>query len=103
MREIKRYKLSVAKQMSRGHEIYSVGNIVNNYVISLVTDSNQTYHGDYFEMYRNIESLCCTTGTNIVLQVNYTSKANKYTRKPVEKEIRFVVTRGRGGVEGGIG
>ena len=44
---------------------------------------------DYFEMYRNTESLCCVTGTNIVVQVYYTSKTNK----PIEKEIRFAVTR----------
>ena len=30
-------------------------------------------------MYRNIETLCCGPGTNIVLQVNYTSKTNKKT------------------------
>ena len=29
--------------------------------------AKQTYHGDYFEMYRNIKSLYCTKGTNIVL------------------------------------
>ena len=40
----------------------------------MLTYRNQTYHGDHFEKYRNIESLCCVTGTNIVLQVNYTSK-----------------------------
>ena len=38
MREIKRYKISVAKQMSHRGEIYSVGNIVNNYIISLCSD-----------------------------------------------------------------
>ena len=43
-------------------------------------------------MSRNIQSLCCAPGTHIVLKVNYTSEANK----PTEKEIRFVVTRGRG-------
>ena len=35
--------------------------------------SNQTDHIGHFAVYRNIESLCCTPGTNIVLQVNYTS------------------------------
>ena len=44
-------------------------------------------------MYRNIDSLCCVPGTDIVSQVNYTSKRNKLT----EKEIGFVVTRGGGG------
>ena len=38
-------------------------------------------------MYRNIESLCSTPETNIVLWVNNTSK------KLIEKEIRLVVTR----------
>ena len=28
--------------------MYSVVNIVDNYVISLVTDGNQTSHGDHF-------------------------------------------------------
>ena len=40
----------------------------------MVTDGNQTYHGDHFEIYINIESLCCVKGTNIALQGNYTSE-----------------------------
>ena len=32
-------------------------------------------------MYRNIKSLCCIQGTNIVLLVNYTSKTNKLIDK----------------------
>ena len=47
----------------------------------MVTDGNQTYCDDHFEMYRNIESQCCEPGTNIVLQVNYTSKTNKQTHR----------------------
>ena len=39
----------------------------------------QTYHGDHFETYSNIELLCCVPGTNIVSQVNYTSKLNSKT------------------------
>ena len=58
----------------------------------MVTDGNQTYCGDHFEMYSSIKSLCCVTGTNAVLQVNYTWKANKL----IEKEVRFVIT-GKGG------
>ena len=38
VREIKRYKLSVAKYINHGDEMYSVGNIVNNYVVSLCGD-----------------------------------------------------------------
>ena len=33
----------------------------------MVTDGNYTYHGDYFVIYKNIESLCCAPGTNIIL------------------------------------
>ena len=62
----------------------------------MVTDGNQTYYGDHFKMYRNIESLRCVTGTNTVLQVNYTSKTNTQIYKPTEKQIRFGVARGRG-------
>ena len=46
-------------------------------------------------MYRNIQSLCCTAGTNIVLQVNYTLSTNEL----IEKVIRFVFTRDGGWVE----
>ena len=64
----------------------------------MVTDHNQTYCSYHFEVYRNIESLCCVTGTTIVLQVNYTSKTNKL----IEKEIRFVVPVGGGRREGNL-
>ena len=30
-----------------------------------MTDDNQTQCDDHFEMYTNIKSLCCVTGTNI--------------------------------------
>ena len=36
--KINRYKLSVIKQMSDRYEMYSVGNIVINFVISLYSD-----------------------------------------------------------------
>ena len=49
-------------------------------------------------MYRNAESLYCVLGTNIVLLVHYISKTNqpKQTNKLREKEISFVVMRGKG-------
>ena len=56
------------------------------------------HHGDHSEMYRNIKSLCRVTGTNSVSKVNCASKTNK----PLEKEIRSVVTRGEGGEEGDL-
>ena len=49
----------------------------------------ETYCSDIFVIYRSVESLCCTPRSNIMLQVNYNSKANKL----IEKEIRFVVTK----------
>ena len=33
----------------------------------MVTDGNYTYHVDHFVMYRNMESWCCTPGTNITV------------------------------------
>ena len=53
--------------------------------------NNQTHLGDHFEMYQNSESLCCVTGSNIVQQADYASKTNSQ-----KKEVKFVVTRGKG-------
>ena len=54
---------------------------VNIYYVYMVTYSNQTHPGDHFEIHRNIKSLCCMIGTNIVLQVNYTSKKKNTQKK----------------------
>ena len=43
----------------------------------MVTTGNKTYHGDYFIMYKNINSLCGTPETNIIMYVNYTSIKKK--------------------------
>ena len=43
-----------------------------------------------FETYTNTKSLCCVTGTNTVVGHLYVKN------KLIEKEIRFVVTRGKG-------
>ena len=51
----------------------------------MVTDGNQAYCDDHFEMYRNTELLCYATGANIVLQTNYTSKTNKQTNSQKKK------------------
>ena len=37
----------------------------------MMTDVHQTYCGDHFEILTNIESLCCTPETNIILYVNF--------------------------------
>ena len=47
--------------------MYRIENIVNNIIITLVTDGNWTYHGDHFVMYKNIELLCCTPETSMIL------------------------------------
>ena len=43
-----------------------------NCFVTLVTDLNQTYFGEHFAIYTNIESLCSTPETNIKLDTNYT-------------------------------
>ena len=40
-------------------------------------DINQTYYGDHFTIYTNIESLHCTPETNIMFCVNDTEKKKK--------------------------
>lgn len=47
----------------------------------MVTDGNQTYHGDHFVMYINIESLLYTPETRKILYVNYTSIKNSIKKK----------------------
>lgn len=48
------------------HESCAVWGTVNNSLVSSYGDT-VTRLGDHFEMYRNIGSLCCVTGPNIVL------------------------------------
>ena len=45
--------------------------------LCMVTDNDWSHHGDHLEMYRNIKSLCCVTGTNIVLTVGKLYFKNK--------------------------
>ena len=45
----------------------------------MMTYCNYKNLGDQFEMFTNIEPLCCVTGNIRVSQVNYTSKTNKQT------------------------
>ena len=59
----------------------------------MVTYYNYAYYGDHFEMYRNIESLCCAPGNNTVVQLCF---ENIF----IEKEIRFLVTTGGGWGQG---
>ena len=66
MKGIKKYKLPVLKQISIEDVLCIIENIINNIVITFVTDGNQAYHGDHFIMYKNIKSLCCTPEINII-------------------------------------
>ena len=50
----------------------------------MMTDDNQTYYDDDFEVYRNIKSLCCVPKTNMVLQVNYMSKTTNLQKKEIK-------------------
>ena len=43
----------------------------------MMTDVNQTFGGDHCDIYTNIKSLYCTSETNTILDVNYTSIKNK--------------------------
>ena len=41
-------------------------------MVCTVTDVNQTYYGDHFTIYTNVESLFCTPETSIMLYVRCT-------------------------------
>ena len=58
--------------------MYSLENRVNNMQqLCVVTDGSQICRADHFVMSINVESLCCTPETNIILYVNYTSNEKK--------------------------
>ena len=45
--------------MNEPHEMHSLEiQSVITYSLCLVTDDNSAYHGDHFEMFKNIKSLC---------------------------------------------
>ena len=48
------------------------------------TDVNWTYCGDHFNIYTNIESLCRTAETNLMLYVNFISIKKTQQTKPFE-------------------
>lgn len=54
----------------------------------MVTNSNQTYFGDHFAMYTNIQSLCCTDETNIMLhfKIHFNKKELKKKKSHQNKE-----------------
>ena len=51
------------------------------FLVTMVTDVNQTYYGDHFTIYANTESSHCTPETNIMLQVDYTSVTKECLRR----------------------
>lgn len=62
--------------------MYSVGN----------GDSNQTYYGDHHEIV-DMDSLCCITETNIVLQVTYFY--NKQTHRKSDQSYDYQRQKGQ--------
>ena len=56
-------------------------------------DVNQTYCGDRFTVYTNIESLCCAPETNIMLYVNYTSIKKGKEKKKSATESDTITSR----------
>ena len=44
----------------------------------MVTDGQQTSHGDQFVIYIKVQSLCCTPETNTILYLNYTLMHKSY-------------------------
>ena len=54
-------------------------------VFCMVMDANQTYCGDYFSIYTNIESLCCIVEYNVVSQLYLKRKEKcKLQPQPIE-------------------
>ena len=65
----------------------------------MVTDRNWSYCGDHLDRYRNIKSLCCVTGTNIVLTAD---KLHFKSKKLIEKREQLCGYKGRqGGLDEG--
>ena len=56
--------------------------------------------GDHCEMFRNTESLCCVTGTSVVLLVSYTSKTKKERNKLRKRDQICAYQRQRVGSRG---
>ena len=54
--------------------------------------------GDRFKMYRNTKSVCCITGTNIVLKINCTSKSTNKQQKKTKKKTSDLWLPGQGGL-----
>ena len=74
MKGIKRYKPLVIKLISYRDRIYSIRNIVHNFVLSLCGDRLllDLLH-DHFIMYAKVKSLCSIPKTNITQYINHIS------------------------------
>ena len=73
----------------------------------MVTNVNQTCW-DYFPIYTNIESLCCTTETNVIYQLYLNGKKKKKSlggigRQTVKQHAMEIQRRDRAlGAVGGV-
>lgn len=52
---------------------YIVGNIVNS-IVTMVPHGYQIYWDDHFIKYINVQSVCCTSESNTILDVNCDGK-----------------------------
>ena len=66
----------------------------------VVTDGKETYCGDHFAMYTNIESLYRTPETNTMLHANYTSIFFKGTSLVAQMVKRAYNVGGLGSIPG---
>lgn len=61
-----------------------------------MVNGKQTYSGDHFPMYTNIESLCSSSETNLMLYLNCASIKNKiktkYNKKQSKANVSLITT-----------
>ena len=63
----------------------------------MVTNDNQISCGDHFVMYRNIKSLCCAPGTNMVFQATFQKQTSEQTISQKKRsDLQFPEAGGRG-------
>ena len=61
-------------KISHWNKRYNAGNIVNGIVTALMVTGGISLCG---EIYKDVESLCCTLETHVALYVSYTQKKER--------------------------
>lgn len=80
MEESGRYRPPGMKWVSAGDRRYRIRNRVKGIVIALFSDSSYAC-GEHSIMYRLVESLSCTTETNVTFSVNSTQRERKKSKE----------------------